>query len=176
MYVGELVNAINELSDEQESTSLVVSFINDAIAQINTATDAGFPMLDASDANSEPHFPEEWQRTLLIPYGVGRVKQRDSSQFEYSDAYAQFMQSLEEFKTNYTIPARHKRIKPGAIVVFPNGSEHIAEWGDTIFKLALEHGLDWRDLQELNDNIQFDSVKFAESDIYTQPTLPWFSW
>jgi len=101
MNVLDTVIAINELSDEQEDNAIVLNFINDALARINIECDANYPSVDIE---GEFELPEKWIRTLIIPFGVGRVKQRDSSQFEYSDAYREFLENLDEFKMKYEIP------------------------------------------------------------------------
>lgn len=103
MQLSQIIEEVNELADEQESPTVVTTFINDAIAKINIECESNFPSLSAT-SDDEPAFPEKWQRTLLIPFAVGRIKQRDSSQFEYSDAYSQFFDNLAEFKMKYTIP------------------------------------------------------------------------
>lgn len=102
MNVSELVTHINELSDEFEDPELVVQFINDAIAKINVECDSIFPSLTLT--SEEIPLPEKWIRALLVPFGVGRIKQRDSSQFEYTDSYNEFLANLEEFKARYEIP------------------------------------------------------------------------
>jgi hypothetical protein len=52
--------------------------------------------------------PEKWQRTLFIPFIIGRMKQVDASQFEYSDSFAEFQSNLVQFKTKYAIPDEYK--------------------------------------------------------------------
>lgn len=106
MNTSELTKAVNLLTDEDFSVENVTSFLNDAIAEINTECKAKYPFL--SDENPEPHLPEEWQRTLLVVYAAAKVKQNDSSQFEYSDLYNQFYEALNRFKRNYTIPEEYR--------------------------------------------------------------------
>lgn len=108
MELNQLINEINELADEQENPSAVVNFINGAIAKINIDCGANFPSMSLEKGTDEPVFPEKWQRSLLIPFAVGRIKQIDSSQFEYSDSYSEFLVNLMEFKAKYTIPDEYK--------------------------------------------------------------------
>lgn len=108
MELSSLIQAINNLADEQESPEIVTEFINSAIAKINIECNADFPFLSITNPSQEPAFPEKWQRALLIPFGVGRIKQLDSSQFEYSDAYNEFLVNLIDFKTKYVIPEQYK--------------------------------------------------------------------
>lgn len=108
MNIIDLVNEVNSLSDENEEVIDVVSWINDAIAYINVELGAKFPYFSVSDTEAEPPFPETWQRLLLIPFCVGRTKQKDSSQFEYTDAYGEFFENLLKMKSQYTVPDEYK--------------------------------------------------------------------
>lgn len=109
MTLDELVEAVNRLSDEDEDLEVITGYLNDAIAEINVFCDANFPFFNVNDTSRDYNgFPEKWQRALLIPYAVGRVKQMDSSQFEYSDAYAQFYANLEQFRAKYPIPEEYQ--------------------------------------------------------------------
>jgi hypothetical protein len=106
MKLSQLVTEINNLSDEQESVQKVTGFINDAIAKINIKLKTKFPYMDYSQ-DVEPAFPETWQRALLIPFAVGRVKQMDSSQFEFSQAYSEFAVMLDDMNTQYIVPEEY---------------------------------------------------------------------
>jgi hypothetical protein len=108
MNLVDMITHSNELADEQEAPTIVVQFVNDAIAQINIKCDANFPNASLNDSGTDYVLPEKWVRTLIIPFTVGRLKQKDSSQFEYTDAYVQFIDALAEFKTKYTIPDIYK--------------------------------------------------------------------
>lgn len=107
MILSALVAHINNVADEQEPLTKVTGYINDAIAQINVKMKAEFPFMDSS-LDTEPPFPEKYQRTVLVPFAVGRIKQADASQFEYTDAYVQFTDGLMEMMTNYPVPAIYK--------------------------------------------------------------------
>ena len=107
MEVNELINHINELSDEQETPSLILEFVNDAIAKVNVECDANFPFLRL-DTTNITFLPEKWVRVLLVPFAVGRVKQRDSSEFEFSAAYSEFLANVVEFQAKYNIPDEYK--------------------------------------------------------------------
>lgn len=106
LTLTELAKEINTLADEQESVTMIQGFVNDAIAKINIRLKADFPFLKAP--SESPVFPEKWQRTLLIPFGVGRVKQYDSSKFEYTDSYSEFLVNLEEMAASYIVPEEYK--------------------------------------------------------------------
>lgn len=105
-----LFDSINFLSDEDKTDKELIIYTNDAIAKVNMLCSSQFPFieLDASMEDEYEGFDETWQRVLFIPFCVGRSKQAESSQFEYSDAYEEFNVGLNEFKFNYTIPSYYK--------------------------------------------------------------------
>lgn len=118
MNLTEIVSQAILISDEDMPTSEVFQFLNDAVAKINVECKANFPFFNLNTADEEyAGFDETWQRTLLVPFAVGRIKQKESSQFEYSDAYAEFSGSLLEFKASYTIPDEYKSGNTKPVVV-----------------------------------------------------------
>lgn len=98
-----MTQQINLVTDESFSSSQVNGFINDAIAQINIYCKSNFPYIADGDIEYTV-IPEKWQRQLFVPYAAGRIKQNDSSQFEYSDWYAQFQVNMAEFEVSHVIP------------------------------------------------------------------------
>jgi hypothetical protein len=129
MNVSDLIKAVGVLSDETLPPVEVVGFLNDGMAKINTEVEANFPFLDINKDNS-PVFPEKWQRLLLVVFAAARVKQKDSSQFEYEDLYEQFSTDLAEFKTKYTVPDEYKDTDTGSISVSPTFVGHVFGNGD----------------------------------------------
>lgn len=112
MEYRTLVSHINLAADEDFEFAEVLAFVNDAIAKINIEIGANFPFIDIEFDQPIDEYPldaisETWQRTLFVPYAVGRIKENDSSQFEYSDWYGQFDLNLSKFKTNYIIPEKY---------------------------------------------------------------------
>ena len=108
MNVQQVIEEINNLSDELEPDDIVLPFINDAISAINVECDSNFPTFTMEDLEEEIPLPEKWIRTLIIPFGVGRIKQRDSSEFEYTNAYREFQHNLDTFKAKYDIPEEYQ--------------------------------------------------------------------
>ncbi len=110
MEITRLVEKINLAADEDFELLQVMEFINDAINKINVECGAVFPEIDMTlpenlyQFEEYTAFPDKWQNQLLIPFAVGRIKENDSSQFEYRDWYGQFDQNLALFKSRYTIP------------------------------------------------------------------------
>lgn len=107
MDVLRLVARVNDLSDESDTTENIIEYLNDAISDINVRLKANFPYLD-TDFSREPAFPEKWQRLLLIPFACGRVKQKDGSQFEYSDYFSQYEEKVTEMAASYDVPTMYK--------------------------------------------------------------------
>lgn len=108
MNIGSITATANIMAEESFSSSQVVEFVNDAIAKINITCSANFPFMSTENSEEYTGFPEKWQRSLFIPFVVGRMKQVDSSQFEYSDNYGEFTNNLLVFNLKYTIPDEYK--------------------------------------------------------------------
>lgn len=112
MEYQKLVAHINLVSDEDFEFREVLGFINDAIAKINIEVGAIFPLIDEAFDLPIDEYPldaisETWQRQLLVPYAAGRIKENDSSQFEYTDWYGQFDINLQQFKNLVTVPDKY---------------------------------------------------------------------
>lgn len=113
MEVIRLIDKINLAADEDFETLQVIEFINDAIQKINVECGAIFPEIDVTlpenlyQFEEYTAFPDKWQNQLFVPYAVGRIKENDSSQFEYRDWYSQFDVNLELFKSRYNIPEEY---------------------------------------------------------------------
>ena len=109
MNIMDIIQQANSIADEDVAATQAIAFVNDAVARINVKTGAEFPFFNLNEADKQYEgFPETWQRALLVPFTVGRIKQTDSSQFEYSDAYGEFQDNLITFQTKYLIPEKYK--------------------------------------------------------------------
>lgn len=110
MEILKLINHVNLTTDEDFTLMQVIGFLNDGIAKINIECGANFPFVEDDLPENIYKFeeytalPDTWIRALLVPYASGRIKENDSSQFEYSDWYGQFEANLLKFKSNYQIP------------------------------------------------------------------------
>ena len=105
MRAYELIYEANTLADESLDNEVMLQFLNQCTAKINIRVKAIFP--DVSDVNEEIPLPNKWARSLYIPYMAGCIKQQDSSQFEYSDHFAEFDMMLGEFIAGYTVPDKY---------------------------------------------------------------------
>jgi hypothetical protein len=104
MNVSDMIKSVNLRTDEDFLAEQVISFLNDAVAKINAECNAVFPNLDLAQSDTEYVLPEKWQRLLLVTYAAARIKQNDSSQFEYQDLYMEFEDNLTDFKSSYIVP------------------------------------------------------------------------
>ena len=110
MNLSEFIASANDISDESENAQTITRFLNDGIAKVNAECKANFPFMDYVVLDAEIPFPETWVRAMLLPFAAGRIKTKDSSQFEYSDLYAEFIDGLANFKMNYRIPDAYRDI------------------------------------------------------------------
>lgn len=106
LTLEQIIKEANNLADDFLTNDEIKGFVNDAISAINIEVNANFPFL--YELEDEPVFPEKWQRMLIIPFVKGRIKEKDSSQFEWEIGYEQFFANLAEFKMGYRIPEEYK--------------------------------------------------------------------
>lgn len=113
MEFPSLMTHINRVTDEDFELADMLGFINDAIQKINIEVGAIFPEIDETlpeklyQQEEYTAFPDKWIRMLIVPFAAGRIKENDSSQFEYIDWYKQFDLNLEKFKKDYKIPEEY---------------------------------------------------------------------
>lgn len=173
MKTTELIAAANGLSDETETNVTVLEFLNDAMALINEAANAGFPYLNLTETTNAPLIPEKWQRMLLIPFAVGRIKQKDSSQFEYSDAYSEFKDNLVTFKHKYNVPTIYKSLVSGETIFLADDTTYEVQEDDTLQSIATDKSMTTADLLAANETLYYvkDGI---DSDVYDKAAFPWF--
>lgn len=110
MEFPKLMTHINRVTDEDFELLDMIGFINDAIQKINVEAGTIFPVIDDTlptklyEQEEYTAIPDKWISMLIVPFAAGRIKENDSSQFEYLDWYRQFDMSLERFKTDYRVP------------------------------------------------------------------------
>ncbi|MGG4267432.1 hypothetical protein [Peribacillus simplex] len=109
--VAEIIEAVNTLADEQSPTNQIILWLNNAIARINMEANAKFPFIKTE--TETPAIPDEWHFLLLVPYATARIKQMDSSQFEYRDLFDEFETNLKAFVFLYPIPDEYKNAEIG---------------------------------------------------------------
>lgn len=160
MNLKELIKESNSLADDLIPEDEVKSFVNDAIALIGQDQYATFPSLE--DMEDVPVIPDKWQRMLIIPYTVGRIKQKDSSQFEWEGGYSQFYANIAEFSTTYRIPKQYLDLEyPSTISV--NGQPYEIESGDTLYIISERENVSVSQLlSENEDNLRFVNTSYND--------------
>lgn len=161
MKVSDLIKAVGVLSDETLPPVEVVGFLNDGMAKIGNEVGAVFPFLDLNKDTEGPVFPEKWQRLLLVPFGAARVKQKDSSQFEYEDLYRQFESDLAEFATKYVVPVAYRELASQEITL-PDDTKYDVTDGETLHEIANAEGTTVKKIRDKND----DEIEVKSTDSF----------
>lgn len=127
MNISDLIDSINLDTDENFEEEDVLVFINDGIARINIECNANFPFISEEDVEYTA-LPKKWIMMLIKPYASAKIKQNDSSQFEYIDYYSIFDNNLSRFKQFYEIPDEYKDEEAIDRVTFQDFSNHPFRW------------------------------------------------
>lgn len=110
LTMRDVIDQVADLSDESPEDASVVNWVNDALSEIGIKVKATFPEMSVTDLSGTFPFDDKWVRALLIPYASGRATQKEASQFQYRDYYAQFESNLMEFVNVYTVPDLYKDV------------------------------------------------------------------
>lgn len=108
MTLNDLIQEANILSDDEPDVIEMISFVNACTSIINVKAKAIFPSLTINDMGTIMFLPDKWVRSMYVPFTAGRYKQKEASQFEYSDMYSQFEMALAEFISGYPIPDQYQ--------------------------------------------------------------------
>jgi hypothetical protein len=104
MTLNDLLASANAVTDDALTFDAAFHFINDCIAKINIECDSIYPTYTANDSNATSPLPEKWQTALFVPFISAKIKQMDSSKFEFDEYFNEFNDNLTTFKQKYTIP------------------------------------------------------------------------
>ena len=168
----EIIRLANSLADDQIGDDEVLAFVNDALAEIGRETNASFPVLETK--YDEPVIPDKWQRILLVPYAKARIKEKDSSQFEWEAAYSQFYNNLTDFRSSYVIPDAYKDLEGGSSIIV-GGENMVVDSGDTLATIAKQNQTTVDALISENPHLKF-ATSYSESSILTRPGFWQFPW
>lgn len=108
MNLRQAIDAVNALTDEGTDDATLLSFINDAIAEVNIRAKANYPFATLDDLGNDFPLPDKWVRALYVQYAAARDKQKESSQYEYSDLYQMFESAVNDFIATYYIPDEYR--------------------------------------------------------------------
>ena len=178
MLVRDIITRVNSLSDDQIPDLEIVGFINDAMDEIGREVNATFPSIPSiAYEYQSPVLPDKWVRNLIIPFAKGRVKEKDSSQFEWEVGYNTFITNLSDFSNSYKVPLQFVDLPPGIELETAQGP-HETNYGETLYEIAQNTGSDVNDLiPQVKDKKGEPTIEtnhnVASSDIYTVP--PYYS-
>lgn len=100
MTMTEIAKIANELTDEDYATALILNFVNQAIARINTTLSAKLPLFTTSNTPYTA-ISQNWILMLFIPYAAYSIKINDGSLNE-ADRFKQ------EFESNFLLLEENK--------------------------------------------------------------------
>lgn len=176
MKLSKMITEINTLIDDQLPDDWITGWINDGLAEIGSTVHAVFPEMDAALPDAEFPLPQKWQRLLIKVFAAGRAKEQDSSQFEYTDLYRQFDQSLNDFQAEYVVPVQYKELYPVQELSMPDGTTYLTNSGDTLAQVATTYNTNAQAIQDANADIEIRYVTDYETfNTLDQPALPWFN-
>ena len=113
MLVSDLIQLVMNHTDEVMPSLQILSYINDAIARINTRTSYDFGFITEGVLSSEyTDLPETYQRSLLATFASSRVKANDSSTSEAEYFLGEFEKNLLDFEKNYVSDGAEKGKAP----------------------------------------------------------------
>jgi len=109
MTLTAMATAANAYCDENYANTLIMSYANEAIAQVNAELDAELPFID-NETTDYIALSETWLRGLIIPYICWSIKMNDGSLSEadrYQLVYNRAVEKLKIVKDN-VIPAAYQ--------------------------------------------------------------------
>lgn len=108
MNLSELIDLVYTLADEEGTPDTITKWLNNGLSLVNVEMETNLPYFDLATSSEEHVIPRKYLETVLVPFAVGRLKQTDASQFEFTEAYAQFRDALGNMKAKYNIPEEYK--------------------------------------------------------------------
>jgi hypothetical protein len=118
MKISQITSIANNYTDEVFTNLVCLDFANEAIAKINVGIGAKLPYISlvsgTTDSSDYVALPEEWIRTVIIPYVCYSIKLSDGS---INESQVNFLQRYENGL---------KELKKARSTVFPKDSEYRA--------------------------------------------------
>lgn len=108
MTITEITRIANNYTDEVFTTAVCLDFANEAIAKINIALGTVLPNMTSGDDYTA--LPEQWIRTVIVPYVSYSIKLSDGS---INESQVNFLQRYENGL---------KELKKARSTVFPKDS------------------------------------------------------
>jgi hypothetical protein len=114
MRISEITRIANNYTDEVFTNLVCLDFANETIAKINVALGTKLPYMSivtgTTDSADYTALPEEWIRTVVVPYVCYSIKLSDGS---INESQINFLQRYEN---------GIKELKKARSTVFPNDS------------------------------------------------------
>ena len=118
MRISDITRIANNYTDEVFTNLVCLDFANESIAKINVALGTTLPYISlvsgTTDSSDYVALPEEWIRTVVIPYVCYSIKLSDGS---INESQINFLQRYENGL---------KELKKARSTVFPKDSEYRA--------------------------------------------------
>lgn len=112
MKISQITTISNNYTDEVFTNLVCLDFANEAIAKINVSLGTKLPYMSlvtgTTDSTDYVALPEEWIRTVIIPYVCYSIKLSDGS---INESQINFLQRYENGL---------KELKKARSTVFPN--------------------------------------------------------
>jgi hypothetical protein len=112
MRISEITRIANNYTDEVFTNLVCLDFANETIAKINVALGTKLPYMSivtgTTDSADYTALPEEWIRTVIVPYVCYSIKLSDGS---INESQINFLQRYEN---------GIKELKKARSTVFPN--------------------------------------------------------
>ena len=128
MNLSELIDLVYTLADEEGTPDTIAKWLNNGMSLINVELETNLPYFDLSTSSEDHVIPRKYLETVLVPFAVGRLKQTDASQFEFTEAYAQFREALGAMKTRYVVPEEYKDTDTNHHVIDYSGENSWHRW------------------------------------------------
>lgn len=110
MTLEQITEQANAFADEQFDSTMVLHFVNEAIAKINITLDVHLPFFDENTVDYNA-IDRSWQQMLFVPYVTYSIKLNDGSLNEaQTNLYQRFEGSMRELKRSrsFDIPKRYR--------------------------------------------------------------------
>lgn len=102
MTLQQITDAANAFTDENFRATVVMNYVNEAIAIINAEVNSTLPYFSGIGTDYVA-LSEDWIRTLLIPYASYGIKQNDGSLNEASTFLSAFRTAFQRLLQNKMI-------------------------------------------------------------------------
>lgn len=97
MTLSDITVAAQDFTDERNSETMVIKYVNEGIGKINTKIGISLPPINTT-GDYDGFMNESWVRALLVPYAGYGIKMNDGSIEEamiYLDSFEMSLRNLQ---------------------------------------------------------------------------------